>query len=298
MEKIGLNPLENQPGVEYNQRHTFGNPLLYLRLGDEAGDVEAAHQEIVETLKLAFDPNNPDSVIPQLTSLNLSPNIHTNLDFINYGNDSIVYLASITDGQKVEKLATLVNQPRREPGTARKEYENLLRLTEIDPRFVVRPLAYFQHKNQELYLTPYIENARCIYGGYGQWGMLDPKPSYHFVPFSPEVMETVTSSMIALLVHYYDQERGRGLARTQLSGDDFILEQGWEMNDSASVLENMKLIAARDTIDLPFDQYLDLIRKEFREGTRYSDDSTINRKSEIPIPPPVIEKGIELGQKI
>jgi len=291
-----INPI---PRLEYKKKHTFGNPLLYIRLGDRSGNAESAHQRIIEALTLAFDPDNPDSVIPQLAGeLNLGPDINTSLDFINYGNDSLVYLVSLQNGDKIERVTALVNQPRREFGLAKKEYGNLCRLSEIDPRFVVKPYAYFQHGNQELYITKYIENARCIYGGYGRWGVFDPQPRYHFADFAPEVAAAVTMSMISLLVHYYDQERDQGLAKTQLSGDDFILSQDWDMTDPASVLRNMKLIAARDMINIPFEQYLDLLRQEFAEGTRYNDRFKVNHKSEIPLSRELVESGIELGQRL
>ena len=216
--------------VEYGPSLTFGDPRLYLRLGERAINKESSYQEILDTINLAFDPRSPDSVIPRLSpELALGPNIRVLVDLMNHGNDSLVYLASITDGEKTENFTVLVNQPRRELGSAKREYQNLLRLAEIDPRFVVKPIAYLQNENQELYITPYIENARCIYGGRHRWGVYDPVPHYHFTPLSNEVANAVNSSMISVLAHYYDHERGEGLAKTQLSGDDFIIQQGWNI---------------------------------------------------------------------
>ena len=68
------------------------------------------------------------------------------------------------------------------------------------------------------------------------------------------------------------------------------------------MLENIKLIAARAKIHVPFDQYLDLLRKEFTVGTHYKNESSnsmeINFKSEIPMSLEVIENGIELSQHL
>jgi hypothetical protein len=107
--------------------------------------------------------------------------------------------------------------------------------------------------------------------------------------------------MIALLVAHYDLERGRGIAKTQFSGDDFIFTRDFQHNNPETVLPNIRLIAARGWVETSFDGYLGLLRTEFRRATHYtqpeiiSGDIKVNCKSTVPLSRAEIEAGIELG---
>lgn len=279
----------------------IGNPLLYMRMPDGEYNTKQAYQDINKALEDAFDINNQDSIGSQLINrLGFKENTTVSFDFINYGNDQLIYTATMSDGYNSETVIASVNQPRRSLGEAGIEYKNLQHLASLDPEHVVTPLAYSQNGKQEIVITPYIHNARCIFGGYKEWGVFDPEPIYHFIPFDSAGSELATTNMIALLVHFYDKEKGIGLADTHLSGDDFIISQDWNPNYPKLMLNHMKLISARKMIHITFDKYLDLIRYEFGFGTHYrqqnnSQSFLINRKSEQPMSKEVIEKGIELG---
>lgn len=288
--------------VQFQEKKTFGNPVFYLRLEDKENDSDVVYEEIKKTLNAAFDEDNKDSLLGQLSrKFELPRGLHTQLDFINYGNTQLVYLATLFKGDFNRHFTVLVNQPSTKLETVKDEFDNLQTLFKIDPRFVIEPHAFFTDGKYSLYATTYIEKARCIYSGYGRWGMFDPKPIYHFVPFSQEVSNSVTSNMVALLVRYYNEKRGVGISRTQLNGDDFILSQEWNQNSPNAVLENMKLISARGTVDISFNEYLDILRNEFMRGTHYKDDIVrrgemrVNFKSGLPMSEKVIEDGIILG---
>jgi len=295
----------NQFKSVFEQKNTFGNPLFYIRLGENEIDPVSAVKGVQDILGVAFNKDRLDSLMPQLQNiLELGENPRLVLDFINYGNEQLVFRALLGDGESTKKLAVLVNQPRRQFGLGKLEFDNLSRLSKIDPESVVLPLLYYENGNQELIVTQYVDDARCVYGGYKKWGMFDPRPEYHFEEFAPEVSEQLQVSMIALLVHYYDHENNLGIAKTHLSGDDFIISQDWNSQDPNTLLSNMKLISARECIHMPFAQYLDLLRLEFTQGTHYKDKNVIeeniliNCKSEMPLSSDVIERGIELGKKI
>lgn len=329
---------ESNKGFEYKQNHTFGHPDLYIRLKHEGetyldtkpnitaekrkvgnyiinatnisrcqneDDLAKSHNRIIKTLEMAFDGKNSDSVLTQLSKkIKLPEDIYTEIDFINYGNTQLVYTANLEGSNFEKKLTVLINQPHTLLGVVKNEFDNLTNLHNIDSKFVVEPYVYFSNGDHELYVSSYIEKARCVYGGKEEWSMFDPKPFYHFVPFSTEVANKISSSMIALLVRYYDEKQGRGIAKTQISGDDFILTQEWDKNDPDTILENMKLISARDTIEVSLEDYLDIIRREFLIGTHYRNGAVkngtmkVNHKSEIAMNEKTIEDGIELGLKL
>jgi len=196
----------------------------------------------------------------------------------------------------------MVNQPHTILGTVKREFNTLRRVGELRDTNVVIPFAYLRTDTYEMYATPYIEKARCIFSGKGYpWGNFNPHPYYHFEEFSEPTKLTVTSGMVALLVAYYDNNSNQGLAETHLSGDDFILTQAFRPNDPASVLSNMKLTAARGVINISFEDYLEQLRVEFIKGTHYTDSEVlqgkfrINHKSGLALSASEIEEGIRLG---
>lgn len=281
--------------------HSFpGGPQAYIR---SHGSQREAHQRIQNALGAAFDSSNPDSIHSQISDrFGLNGSTLVNLDFINWGNVELIYLANLG---REGRVVTSINQPHVEKGRIKTEYENLQRLFELNPGRVVEPLAYFSDDHHELYASEYVDRARCIFSGKGRpWGMFTPEPFYHFEGFSEEVTHAVTSSMIALLVALYDQERGQGIAKTQLAGDDFILTRDFDPRDTSSVLPNMKLIAAREMIEEPFEVYVDRVSKEFGIGTHYTHSWVVegiikvNAKSGLPMTPRAIAEGIDLGMKL
>jgi len=281
--------------------HLFpGGPERYIRIGNLKIDVRGAHQNIMDTLTSAFGSETPSSIFLQLFErFGLGFDAPVALAFMNYGNMQLVYLAVSQDAMKV---AALINQPHTPLGRVREEFDNLQRLVEIDPRFVVKPLAYFdlREKGHELYASEYVSNAMCVAVHNGH-GVYDPLPYYHFERFLPGISPAVNISMIALLVNYYDSERKRGIAKTQTSGDDFILTRDFRKHDPTTVQPNMRIIAARGFVEVSLDEYLGMLREEFLVGTNRNDSAVVNGRikvntgSRLPMIEKEIEQGIGLG---
>jgi len=209
-----------------------------------------------------------------------------------------------------DACAILIGQPIQEYGAIKREYDLLNHFAKIDPEHIVCPSLYYSDDGlqRELYVAPYIEHARCVYTGKCEpgWGVFVPEPEYRLEPFSDEASLAVQETMIALLVRYYDEENGRGIAGTQICGNDFILTKNWNPKSETAeeILPCMKLIAVRETAEMSLEQYLDLMREEFVVGTemRESDannpDMIINDWSSKPLLPETIERGIELGLRM
>ena len=233
---------------------------------------------------------------PELANNKLS------LHFINYGDTQLVYVFST--GTK--RYAVLVGQPATEMGTVKKEFANLRMLSENNQNEIVTPIYYFANNNRELYIAPYIFQSRCIASQDNGWGLYIPEPHYRFELFNEEERFLVNSSIIANLVRLYDSKNNCGIGSCKVGGGDFILERQWsfEAKTLDNTIKRMKLIAARELITTSFENYINLLRKEFSIKTYYSDESEkdksilINHKSRIPMTEEEIETGIELGIKV
>lgn len=220
-----------------------------------------------------------------------------NLEFINYGKTQLVYVLTEPNG---ERVTILTKQPAVEFGKIRQEAQNLKKLKEIDKK-VVAPIDYYSFGDQELYVTPYINQARCV-ASYGSWGMYVPEPYYRFERFSIEQEEIVNTCMIAKLVSLYDFENKQGISSCKLGGGDFMLPKGWEREIPTiqNTLKNLYLIAAREMFNCSFDEYLDIIKSEFSRRTidEKENDLIINHRGRVPMKLNHIENGIELGKQI
>ncbi len=183
------------------------------------------------------------------------------LEFINYGKTELVYVLAEKSGKKT---TLLVKQPIVEFGKVKQEAKNLLILNQSHKN-IVAPIDYFKLGDQELYATPYINQARCIASDDLGWGMYVPEPFYRFVPFTEEQAKIVTSCMIAKLISYYDFTNHEGIISCKLGGGDFMLPKGWETEKPTieNTLENLYLISARDKIKCSFESYIRLIKNEF-----------------------------------
>lgn len=219
------------------------------------------------------------------------------IKFINYGKTELVYVLVEPNGKKVTILA---KQPAVEFGKVKQEAQYLRALKNVDNK-VIAPIDYYQLGNQELYVTPYINQARCV-ASYGSWGMYVPEPFYRFVNFTKEQEQVVNACMIAKLVSLYDFDKNQGIASCKLGGGDFMLSKGWEKEAPTiqGTLENLYLIAAREKIDCSFEDYLDIIRSEFSRRTIYENQDKIllNIRGREPIKIENIEIGIKLGKQI
>ncbi len=219
------------------------------------------------------------------------------IEFINYGKTELVYVLTENNGKRV---TLLVKQPAVEFGQVKKEAEILNELKKVD-NHVVNPIDYFKFGDQELYVTPYINQARCVASDYS-WGMYIPEPYYRFESFTQEQQNVVTQCMIAKLVSLYDFTNQEGLKSCKLGGGDFMLPKGWEDEEPTieNTLNNLYLIAARDKVNCTFDEYLDTIRREFSMTTidKKQEDLIINIRGRVPMNVENIEEGIKLGKKI
>ena len=217
------------------------------------------------------------------------------LDFINYGKTELVFVLTIKD----EKVALLVKQPNVEYGLVRQEMENLRKLSEKDNN-VIKPIEYYSDGEYELYTTPYINKTRCV-AAQTSWGMYVPD-SYRFVEFNEVQESMVNSCMIAKLLSYYDFDNNVGISKCQLAGGDFMLIENYEHRPPSidNTLKSMYLIAARDIINVSYEDYIKLIRKEFSINTMLEDDNSIfiNKRCRVPMKEKDIENGIILAKSL
>ena len=219
------------------------------------------------------------------------------LEFINYGKTELVYVLTEPDGSRI---TLLVKQPAVPFGSVYEEMQNLLELKQRDSN-VIAPIDYFQLGSQELYVTPYLNQARCV-ASYGSWGMYIPEPFYRFEPFTKEQESVVNTCMISKLVSLYDFDKHSGIACCKLGGGDFMLPKGWE--NEIPTIENtfhqLYLIAARKKICCAFEEYLQIIREEFSKETIHQNPShlKINLRGRVAMQVYDIEAGIHLGKQI
>lgn len=220
------------------------------------------------------------------------------LEFINYGRTQLVYV--LTDKSNGDKVTILAKQPVVAYGKVKQEAKYLRDLKKIDKN-VVAPIDYFTEDEQELYVTPYIEQARCVASD-EKWGMYVPEPFYRFDNFTDEQERVVNACMIAKLVSLYNFEKGQGIASCKLGGGDFMLPKGWETQAPTikNTLNNLYLIAAREMITCAFNDYLNVIRREFSRMTidENEDKLLINIRGRVPMDINDIESGIELGKQL
>ena len=220
-----------------------------------------------------------------------------NLSFINYGKTQLVYVLTQPNG---EKYTVLTKQPAVEFGKILQEAQNLIELQKVDKN-VVAPIDYYKFGDQELYLTPYVDRARCIASDM-VWGMYVPDPYYRFVGFTQEQERVVNSCMIAKLVSLYDFNKEEGIASCKLGGGDFMLPRGWENTTPTTqdTLNKMYLIAAREKVNCSFDEYLNIIRDEFSRSTikEKQENLILNHRGRVPMQMQDIENGIALGRDI
>lgn len=216
--------------------------------------------------------------------------------FINYGDIELVYL--LEDKKNNIDYTLLVKQPDVIHGFVKKEHDNLIELSKRAD-FVVAPIDYYCNEECELYVTPYIPYARCIATD-NVWGMYVPEPYYRFEKFTDDQESIVNTCIIAKLVSLYDFNKRKGIAACRIGGGDFMLKQGWENEELTikNTLDSLYLIALRNTIDCEFEEYLNLIRKEFSNPLIVYLDAKINTNNMVKIKEIDLKNGIELGCKM
>jgi|GEM_PF-1106293 hypothetical protein len=296
------NPAE---GGRYIQLYPFG----------EGKELAYALVDIKTIIYAALNTDSPQSILPPVAARLGKIPCTARISFFQHGRDHLIFLITLGDDteQNSKCFVVSVSQPRSEQGSTKEEFDNLQRLFAIDPRFVVEPFAFYSWRGYGLFASEYINRGHCVFSRmkldederFYPWGVLSPGERYFsFQEFNAETAQAVKAAMIALLVAYYDAERGQGLAQTHFSGDDYILTQDFRHDDPKTVLPNLRLAAARGWIQVSLDDYLALLRREFRIGVRYympevvNGELSVNHRAELPLSEREIETGIQLGLKI
>lgn len=220
--------------------------------------------------------------------------------FINYGDMELVYVIKTEEGKY---YTMLINQPSVDKFKVRNEYNNLNKLSKND--VVIKPLYYFENEYKSLYLTPYMYQARCI-STRSDFGIYVPEPEYHFEIFDDNVRSIVNKVMIANIIKLYNEKENLGICDVRFTGGDFILEKEWS-NEKVTIdntIKRMKLVAARDLKKIPFDEYINLLKKELTLVSYYknkkdrNNNILISQKQRLPMNKDEIEEGISLGLKL
>ena len=219
------------------------------------------------------------------------------IEFINYGRTQLVFVITIDE---LQQFAILISQPCAEEDQVKKEYENLLKLSKNNPN-VIKPITFFvdpNKPNRQAYVTPYIYQARCIGICDTEWGMWKPDPEYHFEISNKKLKHTINVCMIALLISFYNEDEKTGVSKIRLDGDDFMLKKGFENLEinNENIINNMIFIAARNLINIEFNEYKNILKKELLRS--YSDkdtDKIIVSRLKSPMTQNEIDEGINYG---
>lgn len=108
--------------------------------------------------------------------------------------------------------------------------------------------------------------------------------------------------MISKLVSLYDFEKQEGISHCKLGGGDFMLQKGWETSPPTieNTLNQLYLISAREKVKCSFEEYLQLIEKEFSQTTIDKNQSQfiLNVRGRVPMQMIDIDAGINLGKSL
>ena len=220
------------------------------------------------------------------------------IKFINYGDTQLVFVVTINEEKQ---YALLLNQPKTEVGQGLEEYNNLINLNKNHPDIVIRPLKYYvnpANPQQELYITPYYFKARCVGVNEKDWGIWIPDPEYHFKDFNQTERKIINKCMIALVVKLYDEKNKRGISKWRFDGGDFMLLKGFEKEEinEENILKKLLMISARKLITIEFNEYIDKMKIELKNGLKEEDKKIIIGKNlRCPFSEEEIEEGIKFG---
>lgn len=244
--------------------------------------------QLEETIRL-------DRFIDETTRNGMFKHKNVTVNFINYGRTQIVLHANVDNK---EQYTLVVNQPAVPYGTSRKEFDNLNQLNAVDSQLVIKPITYVTNQKQEMYITPYYQQARCIGVNTTSWGTWVPEPNYHFRDFTMQEQTIINSLMVASLVKLYNQERQTGIAKCRLDGGDFMLLKGYENEklNYQNMQQYLKLIAAREFVHMDFESYINRLKLEFSSNQLKENDLIIvGRNLRQTLTMEEIDTGIKLG---
>ena len=224
------------------------------------------------------------------------------LQFINYGDTQLVFVITLDNNKQ---YTLLVNQPKTRPGQGFEEYNNLLRFNKLHPEIIIKPIKYYVNPNnpqQELYITPYYYQARCIGVDPDEkkWGEWIPEPYYHYRIYSEKEAKIIKKCMVAMIIKFYDEKNKLGIVKYSLDGEDFMLKKGYqneELNEE-NIIKNFIFIAARKVIQIEFEEYINRIKKELKNDFEENENIIVKKKLRAPFSEEDIEEGIKYGMKL
>ena len=221
--------------------------------------------------------------------------------FFNYGDTQLVFLMTIDEKSQ---YALLVNQPKTPAGQGLEEYNNLINLNKNHSDIVIKPIKYYVNPNnpqQELYITPYYFQSRCVGVETTEWGIWIPEPEYYFRDFNKLERKIINKCMIALVVKLYDEKNKKGLSRWRFDGGDFMLLKGFEEDEinEENIIKRLILISARKLISIELNEYIEKMRVELKNGIKDGEEKVIIGKNlRCPFSEEEIEEGIQFGLKL
>ena len=224
------------------------------------------------------------------------------LQFINYGDTQLVFVITIDN---TKQYTLLVNQPKTRPGQGFEEFTNLTNFNKLFPETIIKPIKYYVNPNnnqQELYMTPYYYQARCVgvetpEKGWGEW---IPEPNYHFRVYSKDEGEIIKKCIVAMMIKFYDDKNKRSIAGYSLDGDDFMLKKGYEKEElnETNIIKNFVFIAARKVINIEFEEFKNRLKKELRNDFKENENIIVRKKLRAPFTEEDIEEGIKYGMTL
>ena len=221
--------------------------------------------------------------------------------FFNYGDTQLVFLMTIDE--KIQ-YALLINQPKTPAGQGLEEYNNLINLNKNHSDIVIKPIKYYVNPNnpqQELYITPYYFQSRCVGVETTEWGVWIPEPEYYFRDFNKLERKIINKCMIALVVKLYDEKNKKGISRWRFDGGDFMLLKGFEEDEinEENIIKRLILISARKLISIELNEYIEKMRVELKNGIKDGEEKVIIGKNlRCPFSEEEIEEGIQFGLKL
>lgn len=252
--------------------------------------------EMLPEQDLLEELTNMDNFIKSIIynkSIDIFNSDNIDIQFINYGKTQLVYVVTVDNSMQ---YTLLVSQPATKQGTGKNEFDNLNRLNQLDSKIVIKPIQYFEKDNEELYITQYYHQARCIGVNTVEWGVWVPEPLYHFDSFNDNNRAIINSTMIAMLIKLYDEENNKGISKCRLDGGDFMLLKGYENEELTfdNITDHLKLIAARELTSISLDEYIDRIRKEL-SNKEEKEQIIVGKKLRKSFTDEEIEIGIKKG---
>jgi len=221
--------------------------------------------------------------------------------FINYGDVQLVFVITIDESKQ---YAILVNQPKTPIGQSLEEYNNLINLNKIYPEHIIKPIKYYVNPNnpqQELYITPYYFQARCVGVNEKDWGIWIPEPKYYFRDFNKIEKKIINKCMIALVILFFDEKNKKGISKWRFDGGDFMLLKGFEDEEinEENIMKKLIMISARKIIDIELNEYIKRMKIELRNEAKENEEKIIIGKNlRCPFSTEEIEEGIKLGLKL